>query len=83
LSFIADIRITGLDQMGIVSKITKIISEEKHVNIRALHFESFDGIFDGNITLYIPSTQDLENLIETLKKIKGVHSVMRVEKNEK
>lgn len=83
LSFIADIKITGLDQMGIVSKITKIISEEKHVNIRALHFESFDGIFDGNITLYIPSTQDLDNLIETLKKIKGVHSVMRIEKNEK
>lgn len=83
MSFMAVIRITGIDQMGIVSKITKIISDEKLVNIRSLHFESFDGIFDGSITLYIPSTQELDNIMETLRKIKGVHTVIRQEKQEK
>lgn len=80
LSFLAVINLSGIDQIGIVSKITKVISEDQTVNMRSIHVESHDGIFEGTIYLYIHNTEDLNNLIFNLMKIKGVHSVTRQER---
>ncbi len=80
LSFLVVIEITGIDQMGIVSKITKVISDDQSVNMRAVHFESHDGIFEGEIHLYIYDSEDLNNLVYNISLIKGVHSVTRKEK---
>ncbi len=77
LSYLAMINLSGIDQMGIVSKITKVISEDQNVNMRSLNFESHDGIFEGKIYLYIHNTEDLNNLIFNIMKIKGVHNVTR------
>ncbi|MGM0377160.1 MAG: RelA/SpoT family protein [Bacteroidota bacterium] len=80
LSFLAVINLSGIDQIGIVSKITKVISEDQTVNMRSIHIESHDGIFEGSIYLYIHNTEDLNNLIFNLMKLKGVHNVTRQER---
>ncbi len=80
LSFLAIINLSGIDQIGIVSKITKVISEDQTVNMRSIHVESHDGIFEGTIYLYIHNTEDLNNLIFNIMTIKGVHTVTRRER---
>ncbi|WP_430810167.1 MULTISPECIES: RelA/SpoT family protein [unclassified Carboxylicivirga] len=80
LSYLALINLSGIDQMGIVTKITKVISEDQNVNMRSINFESHDGVFEGNIYLYIHNTEDLNNLIMNIMKIKGVHNVTRQER---
>jgi GTP pyrophosphokinase len=79
LSYLAVINLSGIDQMGIVSKITKVISEDQNVNMRSLNFESHDGIFEGIIYLYIHNAEVLNNLISNIMKIKGIYSVTRQE----
>jgi GTP pyrophosphokinase len=80
LSFLAIIKLTGIDQIGIVNKITKVISDDQNVNMRSIHVESHDGIFEGYINLYIHNVEDLNNLIYNLVRIKGVHNVTRQER---
>lgn len=82
MSFLARIRLSGIDQIGVVSKVTSIISEELNVNMRAVNFESHDGIFEGTIDLYVHSVADLNNLIGNLTKIKALKSVSRIDVNE-
>jgi len=79
LSYLAVINISGIDQMGIVSKITKVISEDQNVNMRSINFESHDGIFEGIIYLYIHNAEVLNNLITNIMKLKGIYSVTRQE----
>jgi len=77
IAFIAGIRITGIDDMGIVNNITQIISNELHVNMRSISFESDDGIFEGMVKLYVYDTNHLTDLIAKLKKVQGVTKVER------
>lgn len=78
ISFLAGIKVTGIDDMGIVNNITKVISNELHVNMRSISFDSHDGIFDGTIMVYVHDTAHLTNLIKNLKKAKGVKTVERI-----
>ncbi|OFY92031.1 MAG: GTP pyrophosphokinase [Bacteroidetes bacterium RIFOXYA2_FULL_33_7] len=82
MASLARIQLKGIDRMGLVNNVTKGISEDLAVNMRAVSFESNDGIFFGFIELYIHDTDDLNNLIKNLKKIKGVDSVVRIEMND-
>lgn len=78
ISFLAGIKVTGIDDMGIVNNITKIISSELHVNMRSISFDSHDGIFEGNIMVFVHDTNHLTNLIRNLKKVRGVKTVERI-----
>lgn len=78
ISFLAGLKITGIDDVGIVNNITKVISNELHVNMRSISFDSHDGIFDGTIMVYVHDTAHLTNLIKNLKKAKGVKTVTRI-----
>lgn len=78
ISFLAGIKVTGIDDMGIVNNITKVISNELHVNMRSLSFDSHDGIFEGTIMVFVHDTNHLTNLIRNLKKAKGVKTVERI-----
>jgi GTP diphosphokinase / guanosine-3',5'-bis(diphosphate) 3'-diphosphatase len=79
LSFLAKVKLNGIDRIGIVSQITNVLSDDLDVNMRSINFESHDGIFEGFIDLYVHSSKDLNNLIMNLMKIKGVESVKRIE----
>ncbi|TFH34475.1 MAG: bifunctional (p)ppGpp synthetase/guanosine-3',5'-bis(diphosphate) 3'-pyrophosphohydrolase, partial [Bacteroidia bacterium] len=79
VSFLARIRINGIDRIGIVSDITKIISDELNVNMSNVNVSVHEGIFEGSLDLFVHHTKDLNNLIMKLVNIKGVESVKRIE----
>ena len=77
----AGIKITGTDEVGIVNNITKIISNELNVNMRSISFDTNDGIFEGNIMVFVQDTNHLKELIKKLKKVTGVVNVIRMDSN--
>lgn len=77
---LAFIRFEGIDDIGLVHTITDTISRQLSVNMKSISFESHDGIFTGDISLYIHNTTHLNKLIREMENIKGVTRVMRVEK---
>jgi len=79
LAYLVRISINGYDRFGVYNNITNVISTELSVNIRTINLHSHDGIFEGNIDLYVHNTTDLNNLIMNLMKIKGVEGVHRIE----
>lgn len=79
-SFLVLIGLSGTDRFGIYNDITTVISKQLSVNIRNINLESHDGIWEGTMEIYVHSTNDLNNLIGNLAKIKGVNSVKRIEK---
>ncbi|MBI9052885.1 MAG: bifunctional (p)ppGpp synthetase/guanosine-3',5'-bis(diphosphate) 3'-pyrophosphohydrolase [Bacteroidales bacterium] len=81
-SFQATIKVTGIDEMGMLSKISDIISKDLKVSVRSITMDSSDGMFDGNIKLSIDSTKHLEMLMAKLKKEKSVLKVTRVDSSE-
>lgn len=79
ISFLTGIKITGLDKMGLINDITKIISSELNLNIKSFHLEAKNGLTEGEIMLFIQDTNTLDYLLQNLKKIEGVKKVSRVD----
>jgi GTP pyrophosphokinase len=79
LAFLTGIRITGIDEVGIVNRITKLISNQMKVNMRSIYFDTNDGIFEGKLTLFVQDTRHLNELMDKLKTIPGVISVDRLD----
>jgi GTP pyrophosphokinase len=79
LSFLVKIAMNGIDRFGIYNDITTVIAQELNVNIRTINLASHDGVWDGTIDLYVHDAKDLNNLLMSLNKIKGVDAVKRVE----
>ena len=82
-TFPVGIKMTGIDSMGIVSKITDIISKELQVNMQSLTINSNAGAFEGSIILYIYDTQHLDELLKKIKKLPGMDSVSRFQVEDK
>ncbi len=79
VEFLAGIKFNGIDDVGLVNKITTIISHEHNVNMRAISFESHDGIFEGKVMAFVHDTDHLNALMDKLKRVRGVRQVERVE----
>jgi GTP pyrophosphokinase len=77
ISFLTGINIVGLDDVGVINKITNLISGELKINIAALTIEAKEGLFRGNIKLYVHDKDELEKLFNRLKQLPGIHSVER------
>lgn len=77
IAFLTGLRITGIDDVGVVNNITKVISSDFKVNIRSITVDSNDGIFEGSLMVYVHDTAHLDNLIKRLKMVNGVLSVTR------
>ncbi len=76
--FKADIQITGIDNLGLVSKITDVISGNMHVNMRNLNFSTDGGTFTGKITVVVKNQTILKKLTDNLKQINGIDKVVRL-----
>lgn len=76
-AFLVGIHITGTDRMGLVNEITRIISNELNINMRGVSFDVADGIFEGDVKIYVQDTSHLEKLIKKLEKVEGVFSALR------
>ncbi len=77
LAFLTGLNITGIDDVGLINKITTIISNDFKVNMRSITVDSHEGIFDGSIMVYVNDTHHLNNLIAKLKQVNGVTDVRR------
>lgn len=76
--FAAQIILSGIDNLGLVNDITKIISSNMHVNMNSISFQSDDGIFKGKINVIVRNKTMLKKLMDNLKKINGIDKVTRV-----
>ncbi|TSD67527.1 bifunctional (p)ppGpp synthetase/guanosine-3',5'-bis(diphosphate) 3'-pyrophosphohydrolase [Inquilinus sp. KBS0705] len=77
LAFLTGLRITGIDDVGLINKLTTVISQDFKVNIRSITVDSDNGIFEGSLMVYVNDTEHLENLIKNLKLVKGITGVTR------
>ena len=75
--FTAKLKLTGLDDLGLVNKVTQVISNTNNVNISQMSFDSNDGTFEGNILLKVKNTSLLKKMIKQLQNINGVDKVIR------
>jgi len=76
--FKSEIKLTGIDNLGLVSEITEVISDNMHVNMRNLNFSTDGGTFTGRITVVVKNNSILKKLITNLKQINGIDKVTRV-----
>ncbi|MFN8275180.1 MAG: RelA/SpoT family protein [Flavobacteriaceae bacterium] len=76
--FKASLEITGMDSMGLTNELTKVISNNMHVNIQSIALSGEAGIFNGQLTVIVQNNLILKKLIENIKKIDGVEKVTRV-----
>jgi len=77
ISFLTGLRIIGLDDVGVVNKITNLISGELKINIAAITIEAKEGLFEGNMKVYVHDKEELDELVNRLKALQGIHSVDR------
>ncbi len=81
-AFATGILITGIDDVGLVNSITTVISKDLNVNMKSIAFESNDGVFEGHIKVLVQGIHHLNNLIENLKKVKGIRKIVREDEAE-
>ncbi len=79
IAFLTGLILTGLDDVGVMSKITHVISGKLKMNMQSITIDGLDGMFEGKIMVYVNDTDHLEKLINHLKNIDGILSVHRLE----
>ncbi|MHA6248981.1 RelA/SpoT family protein [Pontibacter sp. CAU 1760] len=77
LAFLAGIRIKGTDRVGLVNDLTKVISTSLKVNMRSITIDSNDGIFEGNLMVFVNDTGHLDKLMQRMGKVNGILTVER------
>lgn len=77
--FRAVLKITGMDSLGLTNELTKVISNNMHVNIQSISLSSDAGIFNGQIAVVVPNNTVLKKLIDNIKKIDGIERVTRID----
>ncbi|HLY71968.1 MAG TPA: bifunctional (p)ppGpp synthetase/guanosine-3',5'-bis(diphosphate) 3'-pyrophosphohydrolase, partial [Puia sp.] len=77
ISFLTGVRIVGMDDVGVVNKITNLISGELKLNINAITIEAKEGLFEGNIKIYVHDKEELDELVHRLKQLSGIQAVDR------
>jgi len=78
LPFEATLEIKGIDSIGVLNTITKTISEDFNVNILRLLLDTKDGVFEGTIKMLVHSVKDIQEMCQTISKIKNIQSVARI-----
>jgi GTP pyrophosphokinase len=77
ISFLTGLQIIGLDDVGVIHKITNLISGELKVNIAAMTIEAHEGIFEGNVRVFVQDKEHLDNLVNKLLELPGIEKVTR------
>lgn len=82
IAFLTGIKLTGLDDVGLVNKITNIITGQMNLNMRSISFDSADGVFEGRIMVYVHDTAELEDLIHRMTSLDGILEVSRFDSED-
>ncbi len=83
LDFTASLKLNGIDSVGLVNKVTQIISKQLHVDIKAINIYTHDGVFEGEITLKVHNETFLSEITKKLEKIEGIVKISRTYKHSK
>ena len=78
LLFDATIRLQGIDRMGILVDVSRVITSQMNVNIHKLTISGEDGVFDGSIELRVHDRDDVRDIIEALKQVEGIQDVQQI-----
>ena len=78
IAFLAGLKVLAIDSVGLLNKITNLLSNEMNLNLHSLQMESKQNLVEANISIYVHSTQELDLLIESLSKLKDVKKVIRL-----
>ena len=77
LSFPATLHIVGFDRVGVLYRMTAILSQQLNVNIQSIHIETGDGLFTADLRLGVHDVRDLQTICRDLKKIKEIEEISR------
>ncbi|MCB9033898.1 MAG: bifunctional (p)ppGpp synthetase/guanosine-3',5'-bis(diphosphate) 3'-pyrophosphohydrolase [Chitinophagales bacterium] len=75
--FLTKINVTGLDNMGVIAKLTRVISQNMKLNMKSIFLESKDGVFEGYIEVFVRNNDQLKKLLENINNLKGLISAKR------
>ena len=78
LYFDATIHIKGIDRIGLLNEVTKVISEQMNINIRRITITCDENIFDGTLELRIHDRNDVKEIVESLKKIPDLKEIKQI-----
>ena len=78
--FLSSIRITGVENLGIVARISEIVSEYRGVAVKNFNYTMNNGLFEGRIELLVPNINVLYSLIKKIQSVKGITRVSRVDR---
>jgi len=79
VAFLTGIRITGIDDVGLVNRLTNVISNKLKVDMRSISFDTVDGVFEGIIKVYVRDNKEMKALMKELKLVEGIHDVRKFE----
>ena len=77
MSYLVTTELRGIDRQGILLDLAKVVSADFNINIREVNIHGHDGIFEGNVSLYVKDAESLHAVMDKLRKIKGIESVKR------
>ncbi len=78
-SYQASLKVTGEDDIGIVTNISQVVSKEMGLKIRSINISSHEGVFEGTLSVFVNNKQSLNTLIKKVKSVRGVYTVSRVD----
>jgi GTP pyrophosphokinase len=78
-SYLTRLRLEGFDRVGILNEVTNVISKQHSINMRSVQIDTNEGVFKGDLFIYIHNAGDLKELISELKNIRGIDRVSRIE----
>jgi GTP pyrophosphokinase len=76
--WLANLKITGKDELGVVGAITKVITDDLRVNMRSVNFQTKGKQFEGRISVHVRDNEHLDQLIHKLGKVQGVEKIVRL-----
>ena len=78
ISYLATIEVQGMDRAGIILDLTKVITADFNINMRTISIHSHDGIFEGTLSIYVRDIENLNVLLDNIRRIKGMDKVKRM-----
>ncbi len=77
MSYLVTTELRGIDRQGILLDLAKVVSADFNINIREVNIHSHDGIFEGNVSLYVKDAESLSAVMDKMRKIKGIETIKR------
>ncbi len=81
MHYLSSISLRGIDRMGILLDLATVVSGDFNINMRSIDVQSHDGVFEGSLSLYVKDAESLNNVMDRLRKIKGIETVKRLVNN--